>query len=522
MKSCFLMVQKQFKELSHINNLFYGSKKEKQQYMFLLLCFIFCVLIFSFYWIKNMIEVTSLFVTSKELLNYLIKPLIGVDILMVFLSSLLKGSGIVFEDKNIEIEFSYPISVKKIALSKIIFVYIWEFLLSFGLLIIPLCQFEIMESKILFCIVDIFQILLLPVIPLLIGLLIGYVLHKQLNKSFLSTSYLQSIIYIILMIGFICFMFFGFTNIDFNSILNNLFLDSNFILHFNGGFFTHTAQSIFYTLIILAVCVLLLQYILETYKKKCLYINSATTRKSLVKEKYKKKSKFTSLLLREMRRYFATPMYLLNTMLGIILVIIFTLYSFIDQKTIVKYLEIIGSIYNVNKTSVLCIFVISILIILSNITYASISIEGGNREILKSYPISFKSIMMAKYIFHLILTIPVIIICSVILGISFKMTLWEFILCMILPVSLSAFVGMLGLFFNLLLPNYDWKNVTYIVKQSPAAILTIIVSLLMTLAIFWILLHTGNIIIQASYLLVVFIIAVTVIIGWLLPKIKGW
>ena len=522
MRICFLMAQKQFKELSHINNLLYGNKKEKQRYIFLILCFVFGVLIFGFYWIKNMIEVTSLFSTSKELLSYLIKPLIGVDIIMVFLSSLLKGSGIVFEDKNIEIEFSYPISVKRIALSKIIFVYIWKLLLSFVLLMIPLYQFEALEANILYCIADIFQILLLPVLPMLMGLLAGYVLHKQLNKCFLSTSYIHSIVYIALMVTFMCFMFFGFTNIDFNSILNNLFLDRDFILHFNGGFFTHTAQSIFYTFIVLAVCVLLLQYILGTYKKKCLHINSATTRKSLVKEKYKKRSKFISMLSREARRYFATPMYLLNTMLGIILVIIFTVYSFINTNTIVKYLNVIGSIYGVNNISVLLAFIVSILIILSNVTYASISIEGESRETLKAYPISFKMIIMAKYAFHLILTIPVILICSIILGISFKMTLWEFILCIILPATLSAFVGMLGLFFNLLLPNYDWKNVTYIVKQSPAAILTMIVSLFMTLGIFWILLHMGNIIIQVSYLLIVPMIAITVLIEYLLPKMKGW
>lgn len=521
MKICFLLVQKQFKELSHINNLLYGSKKEKQRYIFLILCLAFCVLMIGFYWIKNMLEVTSLFTTSKELLSYLIMPLIWVDIIMVFLSSLLKGSGIVFEDKNIEVEFSYPISVKKIALSKIIFVYVWELLLSLALLVIPLYQFEIFEFDILYCIVDIFQILLLPVIPLLIGLLVGYVLHKQLNKCFLSTSYMQSIIYVVLMIGFMCFMFFGFINIDFNTVLNKFFLYNNFF-HFNGGILAHTPQSIFYMFIILGVCVLLLQYIFGTYKKKCLSLNCSTVKKSLVKVDYKKKSKFISLLLREVRRYFATPMYLLNTMLGIILVIIFTLYSFINPDNITKYLNTIASIYEVNNISVLCAFIISILIILSNVTYASISIEGENREILKAFPISFKYMVTAKYAFHLILTIPVIVICSVILGISFKMTLGEFILCIILPSTLSAFVGMLGLFFNLLFPNYDWKNVTYIVKQSPPAILTIIVSLIMTLGMFWVLLHTGKIIIQVSYLLTVPIIAVTVFIGYLLPKIKRW
>ena len=58
------------------------------------------------------------------------------------------------------------------------------------------------------------------------------------------------------------------------------------------------------------------------------------------------------------------------------------------------------------------------------------------------------------------------------------MNVSEYCLLFLLPTVFSVFVGALGLLINLVFPNYEWENVTYIVKQSISAIITILLSIL--------------------------------------------
>mgnify|MGYP003273109648 FL=1 len=234
---------------------------------------------------------------------------------------------------------------------------------------------------------------------------------------------------------------------------------------------------------------------------------------------YKKHEKVSALFRRELKRYFSTPVYLLNTMLGIVSLVLLTIYSCLKIDTVTIYLKLIGMSFKVENTSILLAFVIGLLIILSNVTYASISIEGKQRELLKSYPISIRELLLAKYLFHLSLTVPMIFICATLLGIVCRMNVSEYCLLFLLPTVFSVFVGALGLLINLVFPNYEWENVTYIVKQSISAIITILLSVLIVGGSLWIVLyffHTH--ILFASYILAVLFVLLTMLIGILLKK----
>ena len=69
------------------------------------------------------------------------------------------------------------------------------------------------------------------------------------------------------------------------------------------------------------------------------------------------------------------------------------------------------------------------------------------------------------------------------------MTVSEYCLLFLLPTVFSVFVGALGLLINLVFPNYEWENVTYIVKQSISAIITILLSILIVGGSLWIVLY---------------------------------
>lgn len=196
-----------------------------------------------------------------------------------------------------------------------------------------------------------------------------------------------------------------------------------------------------------------------------------------------------------------------------------TLYAWLKTDTVTMYLKLIGISVKVENASILLVFAVGMLIILSNVTYASISIEGKQRELLKAYPISMKELLLAKYLFHLSLTVPMIFICAILLGIVCRMNAGEYGLLFLLPAVFSAFAGALGLLINLIFPNYEWENVTYIVKQSISAIIMILLSVLIVGGSLWIVVYYFNTqILFASYMLAFLFVLLTMLIGILLKK----
>lgn len=60
-----------------------------------------------------------------------------------------------------------------------------------------------------------------------------------------------------------------------------------------------------------------------------------------IKMSYKKHEKVSALFRRELKRYFSTPVYLLNTMLGIVSLVLLTIYSCLKIDTVTMYLKLI-------------------------------------------------------------------------------------------------------------------------------------------------------------------------------------
>ena len=105
------------------------------------------------------------------------------------------------------------------------------------------------------------------------------------------------------------------------------------------------------------------------------------------------------------------------------------------------------------------------------------------------------------------------------LGIVCRMNISEYCLLFLLPTVFSVFAGALGLLINLVFPNYEWENITYIVKQSISAIITILLSVLIVGGSLWIVLyffHTH--ILFTSYILAFLFALLTMLIGILLKK----
>lgn len=523
MRTFYSLTKRQFLTITKLNKFLHGNSKEKRVFGYTFFAIALTVIALSLCWFRMVFEICMTFQSSQEILNYLLKPFVAVSIFMTFLSALMKGSGILYLDKSIDVLFTYPIKIKTIVLSKLTFVYLWNVCISVALLIIPLLRYgSLQRESVIFYIIDFLQIFLIPIMPMLAGVLLGNVLYRRLGNLFQLGSYSKSILYLVLFTAFFAFMIFFFSYVDFNALFKVVIAKCDFFNKTEKGIlFSHDYKLIIFSVVSISVGIALTMYVIRTYKRNCAKVQLYSEKRKYIKIRYKKHTKLSSLFRRELKRYFSTPVYLLNTMLGIVSLVLLTLYSCLKTESVIMYLKLIGMSFKIENTSILIVFAVDLLIILSNVTYASISIEGKQMELLKSYPISIKKLLLAKYLFHLSLTVPVIFICVTLLGITFCMNVLEWCLFFILPVICSAFVGALGLFVNLIFPNYEWENVTYVVKQSLSAIVTILSSVLIVGGALWIVIRFFNTqILFASYILTFLFVLLTMLIGILLKKVS--
>ena len=114
----------------------------------------------------------------------------------------------------------------------------------------------------------------------------------------------------------------------------------------------------------------------------------------------KTSSPMKSLFKKELKRYFASNVYVMNTVFGmLILVIMVIALPFIDPNTIVEGIDVAGAVEDIIPV------IITFCISTSCTTMASISIEGQNLWITKSLPvsseiyISIKDISQSNYTF---------------------------------------------------------------------------------------------------------------------------
>lgn len=519
MRIFYSLTKRQLLAITGVNRFFCENIKEKKRFRCLWSAIAVIFLALCLYWFRINIHICMSFQSSQGILNNFLKPLITVSAVMIFLSAFMKGSGILYLDKSVFLLFSYPINIRTIVLAKLSVIYLWNVCISIILLGIPLLRYEsLQEERKIFCMVDFGQILILPVIPTLVGVLLGSMLYRRFKKLFQARFYAKGIVYLALFIVFFAFMIFFFDSVDLDTLCKGVIDKAEF---FNRIVFSHDHRSIIFLLGSISAGVILTEYVVRTYKKTCEKAQIYSENRKKVRIDYKRHTKLRALFFREWRRYFSIPVYLLNTMLGIVSLILFTIYICLDTDHVILYLKWIGMSSKVENIFVFPAFAAGFMILLSNVTYAGISVEGKQRELLKSYPVSIEELLFAKYLLHLSLTLPVIFICAVLMGAAFYMKIWECILLFVLPSVFSAFAGALGLCINLIFPNYEWENVAYIVKQSLSAILTILLSIFTVGAALWITIRFfGTEILAASYIVALFFALLTGLIGILLKRIS--
>lgn len=207
------------------------------------------------------------------------------------------------------------------------------------------------------------------------------------------------------------------------------------------------------------------------------FLGIATSSRGAAKAKYKgravkSKSVDGALLGKELKRFFASPTYMLNCGFGIIIMLAAAVALLIKGSYINA---LIGEIFGQQKDIIALIAAAAICMITSmnDITAPSVSLEGKNIWLIQSLPVTAVQVLRAKIKLHLLLNLIPALILTICAEIVLKPNI---LYALLIPAAVSLFVlfiALVGLFFNLKFPNLKWTNEAVPVKQSMGVMLTL-------------------------------------------------
>ena len=461
-----------------------NSKKSSKITLFITLSIIFLVAIGEYYY--------SIAKPLKEAnLTYIVLCFaMLIPTVFTLIQGIYKSQGILFESRDNNLLLSLPIKKTTIVFARLTKMYLFQLIYSL-LFILPAYAIYIYfeNPSIQFYIISIIMTLLLPIIPTIISSFLGF-LVKRLSSIFKTKKLMQTI--------FTFIIFFGiyYLSLNTNTYLENIISNANSInamiskVYYPIGAYINLINNFdIYTLIKLLL-INIIPLVLFIYLSSISYFkiistyNEHSINKHHKKIKYNKNNSFKSLVLKDIKRYFTSPIYIFNTYIGLILLLVATIAMCINFEGLLSTI-----LTGINQEEILKLSTLApkvyyslliILISMTSITSSSISIEGKSFNITKSLPIDSYKILLSKIAFSNIIIMPIIFISNLIVIIYFKTNIFDTITIILLSIIMPTLSALIGLLFNLLFPKMNATSDTEVVKQSMSVTISILVGLLLS------------------------------------------
>ena len=399
----------------------------------------------------------------------------------ILFSTIYKVKSILFETKDYDFLMSLPINKNTIIISKLIILYIYNLVFSL-LIMIPafIIYIKYIPISILLIMYYFITLLIIPLIPMIIATFIG-TLFSYIGSFFKKKNLIDiifSLIFIAIALYFQTKMS-SMSQIDLANIGQSIVNKFNHIYPLTNVYINIIKDyNLISLLIFISIPLILFIIYIKIVEHLFIFIHYNLTNRQInynyKLNDLKTNSSIKSLYYKELKRYFSSSIYVLNTS---IMVIILTGLSigliFFGTDKIDKF---IGYPNFSNMLNTITPLIISLFSMMTCTTCSSISMEGKNLWIVKHLPISPMSIFYSKILVNLTITIPAIIINSVILGLYLNLGLINIILSIIIPLLYSLLSASLGILINLLFPLLKWDNEIRVVKQSLSSILGILIN----------------------------------------------
>lgn len=383
--------------------------------------------------------------------------------------------------------FSMPIKSSTILTSRIIVLFILS-LIPITLVFVPsfITYGVMLNQGLLFYINAFIGYLFMPLLPTVLGGIIGYFIGYLSSKVSNNKIFETILTYITVLI--IMFISFNIQNLAMKfvnnvEVINNLLNTIGFLINSFMKMITENSIKDLLIYIFTNIASLLIFTVIfaKPYMKIVQNLKTEKSKDKYIEKEYKSKGIIKALLLKEFKMYLSIPIYILNSSFGVVLIFFASIATlFYDKNSLYQMMEIQPGTISIY---VLVLAGIGFLVSMTNTSGCSISIEGKNFWILKTMPIKTEDILISKLLLNVLVAVPLSIISIIIFGISFDFTLMQIFITSLLVIVINLACSLFGLIVNLKYPRLDFPSYQHVVKQSLSTFISIMIPLVIYFAL---------------------------------------
>jgi len=399
--------------------------------------------------------------------------MMAVGCVVIFMTTVFKIKGTVFGFRDYDLVMSLPVSTGAIVGCRLLILYAFNFLFVMILIIPMMIAYGILaQAGLRFYLIGFLVMFFIPMVPIVIasviGTIIAYAASRFRHSNLLNIVFSLGLLMVIILLSFTT----GDNGRELVDMSQALTRQVNSIYPL-AGMYTDAVVRLDLQALVLFITISLAAFLVYTgvvmriFKRMNTSMLTGAYHVNFKMGELKTSSPIRALYTKEMKRYFASSLYVMNTAFGIVLLTVGAVaLFFVDLGEVLGDPSLSESIaYNSPLYVTFCI-------VMSCTTMASISLEGRNLWILKSMPVSPKTIFFSKIAVNLTITAPAVID-AVLIGIALKLGVWQTLLSGLMAIVLAVFISLYGLLINLLLPNFSWTTEVVVIKQSAACMVTI-------------------------------------------------
>lgn len=401
----------------------------------------------------------------------LLAVMMAVSSVLCLMTSVYKGSSVLFNFSDYDLVMPMPLKSFHVVTAKLLILYLMNLAFTLFVMIPAIIVYGILASPSpVFYLLALVLTLFVPMLPILVGTAFS-VLINMVASTFRS----KNIVAILLSLIAVC----GVMMLSFSSGSLTEKMMTNLSLSISSAVYKIYPLTRVYTeavcgpdfwmalLFIGVSAIVFFVFAFFTGKKfKAMHTFLTTTqaRSHYKMGSLKGSGVMSALYKREIRRYFSSTIYVINTIMGaVMLTLMSVVLVFGGQDMLAQITGIPGA---ASLSGYVMPFIIATLMGMTATTPVSVSLEGKSLSLLKTLPISPMQIYQAKIGVNLTITVPAVLINVPILVAVLKLSAFQTLFCFIIPLAFAFFWAQTGLIINLLLPNFSWTNEVTVVKQS--------------------------------------------------------
>ena len=444
--------------------------------VFLALILAFAIGSYAVMFIKPLLEINCAYIV--------LSLFVFVTFLFTLMEGVYKSGDILFKSKDDDLLLSLPISKNMVMFVRLFKFYLFELLYNTLFLLPAMVVYAYyIPVGISYYITSLLMILLLPIIPIVISCILG-IFTSSLSSRFKYKNLVQIIISFIF-IGAIMVL-----SANMEAMISQFAEKASSInvvitkIYYPAGLYASLVTNFNIVKLLLFVIINIIIFALLILIFSNFYFKINTRSKSVSAHihktgniKIKKRSVYGSLINKEFKKFFATPVLVINAVFGLILVVAFSI------AIVFKFDGVVDSILKEDvpftKDMIISYMpLVSYALILfgsfmSSLTNSLISLERKAFMILRSLPVKPIKIIMAKVFTALLIMLPLFIVSDLIIIIYFKFNILDILLIILATIIIPTVAETMGIIINLRHPKLDASNDTEIVKQSGSSLIAV-------------------------------------------------